>query len=260
MSMKNNCIYFLLIFILSSTINFGCSYDIGDEPIRGSLTPGIALNFDDDFTDEWMTMMPIFEKYNVKATFNVCPKYHNPVTLNETELKELYIRGNEIASHTFNHPNVVKYIQDFGDQKFIENEIQPSINFFKRLGIPVETFAYPGGIRNSHSDSLLLKYYKRVRGAPNDYKGNKLNAPFVLERGNKVLYHFYYFDRISPFTMKKLKQEIIRAKMGHAVLILLGHKPEIITDTDYSFSLQTLDEICSFAAGINMKFYTMSEL
>ncbi len=226
----------------------------------GNLPPGIALNFDDDYFKEWLEANVIIKKYNGCATYNVSLFKHAITGDANDDLKFLYQSGNEIGFHTMNHQDVVKSIQNYGEKKFIENEILPSINFFKKLNIPVTTFAYPFGNRNAHTDSILLKYYDRVRGAPTDYKGNAQLAPFVKERGNKLLYHFFFFDKTAPFSMRDIKEKIIHAKRYKTVLILYAHKPMKTPDSDYSFSFDNLEQILSFAKANGMKFYLMSDL
>lgn len=251
----------IFVVVLMVSVFVKCDKNIDDISLAyGTFESGVALNFDDDYTKEWVEMIPILKKYGGCATFNVCPRYHSPSRDIEDDLKILYNSGNEIGFHTMDHSNVVNYFNEYGSNRFIKEEIEVGKSFFEKLNIPVRTFAYPGGVRNKYTDSIILKYFNRVRGAPSDYNGDRETSSFVLEKGNTLLYHYFYFDKISPFSINRIKKEILRAKIHHSVLILVGHRPSQIADSDYSFSYKALDEICSFVKTNNMKFYCMSDL
>jgi peptidoglycan/xylan/chitin deacetylase (PgdA/CDA1 family) len=252
------------IFIIATIIFFStsCTDDLKMTSLPvGKMESGVALNFDDESIKEWVGILPILNKYGAHATFNICLKYEvDPLVLNDEKIIELYHAGNEIGAHSVTHPSIVDYLKDHTVEELYKNEIIPSVQYFDKLGIPVTTFAYPGGVRTKYTDSLLFKYYCRLRGKTECLHEIEQSA-FVLEYGKKMFYHYFYFDKKNPFGFKKIRQAIEIAKSKNAVLILLGHKPLQTATTDYNtFSISDLDSICSFIRQQNMRFYKMNEL
>jgi peptidoglycan/xylan/chitin deacetylase (PgdA/CDA1 family) len=131
------------------------------------------LSFDDNFRS-WLRTLPVFERYQVRATFyvnswpfrdrvgetdvrrylknvgltNVVPEQET--TLSTAELREIAAAGHTIGVHTHTHPVLTTLPQEAAREEIrICKEELASL-----LGRPPEHFAYPFGMRRHFSRSL----------------------------------------------------------------------------------------------------------
>ena len=88
---------------------------------------GIAFTFDDYSVDEWYRCLPLFDSFNVKATFFIS-NYNKLKKRDIDKLRVLKKRGHEIAFHTTNHFNMIKYLNNEGMDLLIQNEIEKQID------------------------------------------------------------------------------------------------------------------------------------
>lgn len=100
----------------------------------------LTLSYDDGKVQD-RRLVSIFNKYGIKATFNVNSGLTDmDIRIKPEEWKELYA-GHEIAAHTVTHPTVARTPKNemlyefFEDRKAIE----------KYTGYPVRGLAYPNG-------------------------------------------------------------------------------------------------------------------
>ena len=133
------------------------------------------LSFDDNYRS-WLQMLPIFERYQVHATFYVnswpfrdrvseadVRRYiqsceltniasQQETTLSTAELREIAAAGHTIGAHTHTHPVLTALPQDAArDEIRICREELASL-----LGRAPEHFAYPFGMRRHFSQSLRI--------------------------------------------------------------------------------------------------------
>ena len=244
-----NILFCLVILFLLST----CKKDALP---MGDMDPGVALTFDDASLDKWVNLLPLFQKYNVRATFFICTGCTDS-PLDRSKILALSDAGNEIGSHSVHHLHLSQYITDHSIHDYYTNEILPSVQYFDSLNIPVTSFAYPYGDQNSQSDNFLSKYFQKIRGIclldPSE------NGAFLIHK-NKILVNGSYIDRASPYKLKDFQNAILEAKSHHAVLILIGHTPDSESTYDWSFPVSLLDSICRYTVQQNMKFYRMQDL
>ena len=131
------------------------------------------LSFDDNYRS-WLRTLPIFERYQVHATFYVnswpfrdrvsetdmrhyiknCGLTNvvseQETTLSTVELSEIATAGHTIGAHTHTHPVLTALPQDTAREEIrICKEELASL-----LGRPPEHFAYPFGMRRHFSRSL----------------------------------------------------------------------------------------------------------
>ncbi len=97
-----------LIISLTAVLLFS-SFNVGKAEENRKVDfskPMVALTFDDGprkgTTDE---ILKILEEENVRATFFVLGEM---AAKNPEILRKIYLSGNEIANHTYNHPNLKK--------------------------------------------------------------------------------------------------------------------------------------------------------
>lgn len=131
-----------------------------------------TLSYDDGITQD-KRLVKIFNKYGIRATFNINsellgkPGYlrredmwisHNKIE--SREVAELY-RGHEVAAHTLTHP----FLPELDDEEIIRQIEEDRKNLEKLLGKDIVGLAYPGGgiggvNTNEHIISLIRKILK----------------------------------------------------------------------------------------------------
>ena len=118
--------------------------------------PKLAITFDDGFEECYTIMLPILEKYNIKATFFINPmsvENQNPIFtqnfidknlkvrlnkrfMNWDMLREINELGHIVGNHSFTHANLKgltnsKLIYEIADSKLkIETELNKVCSFF----------------------------------------------------------------------------------------------------------------------------------
>lgn len=137
----------------------------------------ITFSYDDGVTQD-IRLIEIFNKYNLKATFNLNSELlgkegtltHNGITVNHTkvnanDVKHIY-SGHEIAVHTLTHPNLTEIADD---SEVIRQVEQDRLNLSELAGYEVLGMAYPcGGTNcNEHTAELIknntpIKYARTI--------------------------------------------------------------------------------------------------
>jgi len=134
-----------------------------------------AITFSyDDCTMQDIRLVKLFNKYNVKATFNVNSELLG--TENELIRKGVRVRhdkiasgdiknvyaGHEVAVHTLTHP----YLQDIEDDNEIIRQIEEDRKNLENLvGYQVVGMAYPGNGNNAHRVSEIIKSHTAIKYA-----------------------------------------------------------------------------------------------
>lgn len=240
-------------FLFALVLLISCDKKVPLQPYQA----GVVLSFDDVYIKEWFEANKVLKHYSWKATFCVC-KIN---TLNTEELKELHELekdGHEIAGHGLHHYNAVSYVEKYGIDSYIAQEIDPMINLMKKDSFKISSFAYPDGERTSKLDSALLTKFKIIRGRAfgdetpkmQDCFFNKKRTVFAFDIDNN------HINFSIPYLMKLLKY----AKKNNRILILCSHKVVKNVTANYQTKLETLKLICNYINQNNMKYYTLSDL
>lgn len=102
----------------------------------------------DDGKQEDRRLVEIFNKNNLKGTFNInSGLFDMDVRINADEIKELY-KGHEVACHTLTHPTIARCPLP----EVIDEILEDRKNLEKLLGVPVQGLAYPNG---SYSKDII---------------------------------------------------------------------------------------------------------
>lgn len=113
----------------------------------------LTFSYDDGVTQD-IRLIEIFNKYNLKATFNLNSELlgkkgmlvREGVEVNHTknnpeDVKHIY-QGHEVAAHTLTHP----FLPKIEDEKEILRQVENDrINLSELVGYEVKGMAYPGG-------------------------------------------------------------------------------------------------------------------
>lgn len=136
----------------------------------------VTFSYDDGIFQD-RRLVELFNKYGVKATFNLnsgIQSNTNPFIIkdivvrrmNVAGLKELY-SGHEIASHCLTHANLVR-----SDVETVYNEIQADVEILRaRFQQEITGFAYPFGAYNDlvveQLEKCGIKYARTVESSHN---------------------------------------------------------------------------------------------
>jgi peptidoglycan/xylan/chitin deacetylase (PgdA/CDA1 family) len=225
---------------------------IDPKPFKG----GIVLTFDDQNIESWYNIHNILDEYNWVGTFFVS-RFHNLNDNNIEKLKTLRNYGHEIAGHGFNHANAVEYVQDYGLDDYLENEIYPMKKLMAEYGFQVTSFAYPFGVRNTELDMALLKEFKIVRATTYGNVEPSLQRCFY---NNNNLVWAIGIDNSYGLSMEYIKSLLEFAQTEDKIVIFYAHNPVEIVNGEYQTEYQRLIEICKYVKENNMKFFKISDL
>ncbi len=113
----------------------------------GKLLPSnpILITFDDGYRDIYENAFPILKTMNYRATMYLIGIAIGADTSLTTEMiKELAQAGWEMGSHSMTHPNLLKTDNPIYEMCTSKRKIEA------KIGLKVQTFAYPNGIANNY--------------------------------------------------------------------------------------------------------------
>lgn len=148
---------------------------VGHSVAWGS-TGALLLSFDDRNFKGWVEALPLFEKYDARATFFVS----GPIDREAIEtMRKLTDAGHSVGLHGLNHADAVAAIKKFGAEKYFSDDIVPQLKACEAAGFDIRSFAYPNCVRDEASDQLFYDHgFDHVRGSakgftPFDPKGER---------------------------------------------------------------------------------------
>ncbi len=105
----------------------------------------VMLTFDDSRVEHYTVAAEEMKKYGFKGVFFIMTvALDRPNYMTKAQVKALADAGHEVGSHTWDHHNVKKYI----DQDWVTQIEKPSKQLENITGKPVKYFAYPFGLWN----------------------------------------------------------------------------------------------------------------
>lgn len=139
------------------------------------------ITFDDGHLDNYTNAYPIMQKYGFTGVLYLVGNYIGTEGyLNVEQILEMHNAGWEVGSHSTNHFDLTKL-----DPQMQRAEIVGSRKLLEKLlGIPIETFAYPFGIKdNSAMDYVRFAGYAGAMGA----------SGYTCDQGK---WNLYYLQRV----------------------------------------------------------------
>ena len=128
----------------------------------------VTIAFDDGDQDQYNYAYPLLQQYGMAGTFYVITGFLGTSGyMTVPELQTMQANGSEIGSHSVDHPDFTQ----ISDSQ-INEECNESQQFLQSNGLSAVNFAYPYGDANSHTDSIVLQYYRSARYS---YQSNWLN-------------------------------------------------------------------------------------
>jgi peptidoglycan/xylan/chitin deacetylase (PgdA/CDA1 family) len=105
----------------------------------------VIITFDDGYTDNYQTALPIMEKYGMKGTvFVIAGQVGQPGYMTWDQIKFMQAKGIEIGSHTYSHIALT----DIGQPQLVDELGRSKQVLETNLAKPVNFLAYPYGQYN----------------------------------------------------------------------------------------------------------------
>jgi peptidoglycan/xylan/chitin deacetylase (PgdA/CDA1 family) len=170
--------------------------DLVENQLIGTPIPdhAVVLTFDDGWKNQYEYALPILEKYNFTATFFIITNSIDAKSyMSVNELKDLYSKGFEIASHTKSHPKLTLL-----DDAKLSLELEGSKKVLEeKIGIVVKTIAYPYYLHDARvMQAVDDAGYIGARGGWGKFKNDKIHLfEFVSQES---------VNNPNPFASKRL--------------------------------------------------------
>lgn len=199
-------------------------------------TKAITFSYDDCTTQD-IKLVELFNKYNVKATFNVNSELlgtNNELLrkgvkvrhdkLNAKDIKKLY-EGHEVAVHTLTHP----YLQEIEDNAEIIRQIEEDRkNLENIVGYEICGMAYPGNGANSDRVAKIIKNHTAIKYSRTTDSTLNFDLQDNLYQFNPTVHHDDYD------TLFRLGEEFINLKTDTPqIFYIWGHSFEFDIFNDW---------------------------
>lgn len=196
----------------------------------------IVLTFDDTYPEAWAQALPIFERYQLKATFFLTRTDSlSPIQIKL--LQELQQAGHQLAAHGNFHLSAPEAIDSLGFPNYWAKEIQPNLNFLHSLGGNTRVFAYPYGACSKQTHRTLLDSFQLLRTClafkPNNPAHNK--QALYQFNGERVITALG-IDNHYLVPKEALEDLAASAQQGKTALVLFGHE---ITSNASAYGVDT---------------------
>ena len=216
----------------------------------------VTFSYDDGVTQD-QRLIHLFNKYGLKATFNLnsglLGKPGSLIRENVTvahvkpraeEIRAIY-QGHEIAAHTLTHPTLPK-VED--DAEIIRQVEQDRLALSELAGYEVVGMAYPGGGVNFNSRvAELIRQNTGIRYARTTVSSHDFEPQEDLLVFRPTVYHHAEFDK-----MFELAEEFLALKpTSPKIFYIWGHAYEF----DIGNTWDKMEELCRLIAGHDDIFY-----
>lgn len=214
----------------------------------------ITFSFDDGVTQD-IRLIEIFNKYGLKATFNINSqllgksgslvrngKQVDHIRIAASELAKTY-SGHEVAAHTLTHPNLTS----LAEEEIIRQVEEDRKNLSALCGYEVVGMAYPcGGVNNDERVAEIIRNNTGVRYARTITSTYKFDEQENLLRFNPSV---YYIEE----NFEKVVDEFLALETQTPQLLYIwGHSYEM--DAEY-ISWEKFERICKKLSGRADIFY-----
>lgn len=133
-----------------------------------AASPGLALSFDDTSVDAWIALRPLFQQYRARATFFVS-RYRDLTNEQHASLQLLAADDHDVEPHSVQHLRAPDYVDNYGLEAYLRNEVDSSIAMLRDDGFEVNAFAYPFGARTSELDDAIARRVPVIRSVAFSY-------------------------------------------------------------------------------------------
>ena len=217
-----------------------------------------ALTFSyDDGVAQDVRLIEIFNKYGLKATFNLNSGFfgksgmlvRDGVTVDHNKVARQDVRhiyaGHEIAAHTVKHP----FLPDIEDENEIIRQVEEDrLALSEIAGYEVVGFAYPGGgINHSKRVADIIRENTGVKYCRTTDSTRNFELQRDLFEFAPTVYHHVEMDE-----MFRLGKEFLALKTERPqIFYIWGHAYELDIRDEWA----RFEEFCKMMAGANDIFY-----
>ncbi len=209
----------------------------------------------DDCTVQDVRLVELFNKYGLKATFNLNSELFGKKNelirkgvkichdkLSADEIKDVY-KGHEVAVHTLTHP----YLQDIEDDNEIVRQIEEDRkNLENIVGYKICGMAYPGNGNNAERVAEIIKTRTAIKYARTTIPTYKFDLQDNLYQFNPTVHHDDYEN------LFKLGEEFLKLKTNTPKLFYIwGHSFEFDIYNDW----EKFEEFLKLISGKEDIFY-----
>lgn len=217
-----------------------------------AVKPSVLLTFDDAFIEQWLAVMPIFERYNAKATFFVTG-FDKLSKEQIASLKKIKAAGHTIGCHSLRHKKAVDYSKEFSLEQYWKDDVEPAIKLMTESGFEPSCFAYPSSQNNADTDKLLLRYFSHLRSG---VRYSEAEAIFVPT--GEIINKGCLYGTSMDSSNKSLKIEDIfalmdRAKAEDKCIVFYGHNIADGTTRLYT-APERLEQVLKYGREIGIEF------
>ena len=216
----------------------------------------LTFSYDDGVTQD-ARLIEIFNKYSLKATFNLNSGFlggkgslvRNGVTVSHNkvareDVKHVYV-GHEIAAHTVRHP----FLPEIGDESEIIRQVEEDrLALSEIVGYEVVGFAYPGGgINHDRRVADIIRRNTGVKYCRTTDSAHSFDLQDDLFEFKPTVYHHVEMDEMF--------------RLGEQFLSLAADRPQIFYVWGHAYELDIRDEwgrfeeFCRMMAGAPDVFY-----
>lgn len=194
---------------------------------RNKKLKAITFSYDDGALQD-VRLAELFNKYNIKATFNLnselldsktdsTSKPHEKVY--REDVKEVY-KGHEVAVHTLTHPNLTT----LDENEIIRQVEEDRKNLESLVGYDIVGMAYPcGGVNNDDRVAKIIKENTKIRYSRTITLTDSFDAQSNLYRFNPTAFHLAEDDSL----MQKGKEFIELKPDKPQIFYIWGHSYEL---------------------------------
>lgn len=214
----------------------------------------VTFSYDDGVLQD-ERLIRIFNKYNLKATFNlnsellgkeghliIEDKRINHTKVQPRDVKSLYC-GHEVAVHTLTHPR----LPALEELNIIRQVEQDRINLSELVNYEVKGMAYPcGGVNNDDRVAAIIKANTGVKYARTIAANFSFDLQHNLYRFNPTIHH------VSFEKLFECGEEFINMKADKPqIYYIWGHSYEFDVDDSWD----KFEEFCKMINGRKDIFY-----
>ena len=222
-----------------------------------NVKKAITFSYDDGVTQD-IRLIEIFNKYNLKATFNINSELlgqsatveHEGVKISHDKIKPEDLKhiydGHEVAVHTLTHPNLTQ-IDD--DKEIIRQVEQDRLNLSALAGYEVTGMAYPcGGVNCNDRVANIIKNNTPIQYARTITTTQSFEPFGDLYQYQGTIYHHAQWDRLFDMGREFLELKADTPK----VFYIWGHAYEFDI---YPERWAQFEEFCRMISGHSDIFY-----
>lgn len=245
---------FAVVFVILTLFVATFSFTASNDGCYEYSTVGVSISFDDiKNIDDWKTMMPLLDEYDVKATFYIDNYDH----LDEDEIDfflELQSAGHEIGAHGMSHQDYGIHLETGGtDMTYWLEEVEPGVRMMENDGFVITSFAYPRGVKSPSIDDLLLENFTALRGVHGYFKQTE---PWLAECSDRAVYNAHTLAQDAD-NYGKIKYNMKSLSDDNQAMLFYGHG---IGEGEKDVTLETLEDLFMHAQKHDLDWITISEI